>query len=53
MLPTFLKPYHLENDYLIRIGPKLDGGYVLDKRSIQHCQVQIHNQDDEGAIGID
>ena len=35
MLPSFLKPYHLENDHLIRIGPKLDGGYVVDKNSIQ------------------
>jgi len=34
MLPIFLKPYHLENDLLTRIGPKLDGGYVIDKRSI-------------------
>ena len=41
MLPTFLKPYHLENDYLIRIGPKLDGGYVLDKRSIQQTNTII------------
>ena len=35
MLPEFLKPYHLENDHLIRIGPKFDGGYVVAKKSIQ------------------
>ncbi len=41
MLPNFLKPYHLENDKLIRIGPKLDGGYVIDKRSIPLTKVII------------
>ena len=41
MLPSFLKPYHLENDHLIRIGPKLDGGYVIDKRSIQQTNAII------------
>ena len=41
MLPSFLKPYHLENDHLIRIGPKLDGGYVIDKRSIQQTNTII------------
>tara|TARA_B110000495_G_scaffold192098_1_gene195891 strand:+ start:19 stop:801 length:783 start_codon:yes stop_codon:yes gene_type:complete len=41
MLPTFLKPYHLENDRLIRIGPKLDGGYVIDERSIQETNTII------------
>ena len=41
MLPSFLKPYHLENYHLIRIGPKLDGGYVIDKRSIQQTNTII------------
>ena len=41
MLPSFLKPYHLENDHLTRIGPKLDGGYVIDKRSIQQTSAII------------
>jgi|TARA_B110001450_G_C17600446_1_gene472770 hypothetical protein len=41
MLPTFLKPYHLENYHLLRIGPKLDGGYVVDKRSIQKTNTII------------
>tara|TARA_B110000503_G_scaffold98142_1_gene147150 strand:+ start:300 stop:1082 length:783 start_codon:yes stop_codon:yes gene_type:complete len=34
MLPKYLKPFHIKNENLIRIGPKLDGGYVLDKRTI-------------------
>ena len=34
MLPKYLKPFHIKNENLIRIGPKLDGGYVLDKRII-------------------
>ncbi len=35
MLPTFLKPYNVEIDNLIRIGPKTDGGYVIHKESIK------------------
>jgi hypothetical protein len=35
MLPKYLKPFHIDNENLIRIGPNLDGGYVLDKRIIQ------------------
>jgi len=34
MLPKYLKPFHINNENLIRIGPKLDGGYILDKRII-------------------
>jgi hypothetical protein len=35
MLPKYLKPFHIDNENLMRIGPNLDGGYVLDKRIIQ------------------
>ena len=35
MLPKFLKPYHLNKTNLIRIGPKNDGGYVIDKRILR------------------
>ena len=34
MLPKYLKPFHIDNEHLIRIGPKLDGGYILDKRIV-------------------
>jgi hypothetical protein len=34
MLPNFLKPYHIDDQKLVRVGPKLDGGYVMDKKSI-------------------
>ena len=34
MLPKFLKPFHIDNKNLIRVGPKLDGGYILDKRIV-------------------
>jgi len=34
MLPKYLKPFHINNENLIRIGPKLDGGYILDKRIV-------------------
>jgi len=35
MLSKLLKPFHLDNDNLIRIGPNFDGGYVFDKRIIK------------------
>ena len=41
MLPSFLKPYHIDNQKLIRVGPKLDGGYVIDKKSILNADVII------------
>ena len=34
MLSKYLKPFHIENKHLIRIGPKYDGGYIIDKRII-------------------
>ena len=34
MLSKYLKPFHIDNKNLIRIGPKFDGGYVIDKRII-------------------
>lgn len=35
MLPHTLKPYKSKTKNLIRIGPKKDGGYVIDKRVIK------------------
>ena len=32
MLPKYLKPFHIEKSSLMRIGPKTDGGYIVDKR---------------------
>ena len=32
MLPKYLKPFHVNKSNLIRIGPKTDGGYIVDKR---------------------
>ena len=34
MLPSFLKPYAVKTEDLIRIGPKSDGGYVVHKDTI-------------------
>ena len=34
MLPSFLKPYNVKTENLIRIGPKSDGGYIVHKESI-------------------
>ena len=34
MLPKNLKPIYIKKNYLTRIGPKYDGGYVIDKRII-------------------
>ena len=41
MLPKILKPYHLDKSNLIRIGPKKDGGYVIDKRVIGNTDIII------------
>ena len=41
MLPKILKPYHLEKSNLIRIGPKKDGGYVIDKRVVNKSRTLI------------
>ena len=41
MLPKILKPYHLDKSNLVRIGPKKDGGYVIDKRVIDRSEVII------------
>ena len=41
MLPKILKPYHLDKSNLVRIGPKKDGGYVIDKRVIDKSEVII------------
>ena len=41
MLPNFLKPFHIDDQKLIRVGPKLDGGYVIDKISILNTEVII------------
>jgi hypothetical protein len=32
VLPKFLKPFHISKSNLTRIGPKTDGGYIVDKR---------------------
>ena len=41
MLPKFLKPHHIKLSNLIRIGPKTDGGYVIDKRVINKTKILI------------
>ena len=41
MLPKIFKPYHIDNSNLVRIGPKQDGGYVIDKRVIDKSEVII------------
>ena len=35
MLPKYLKPQYVKKSNLIRIGPKKDGGYIIDKRVIK------------------
>ena len=41
MLPKFLKPYHVKYSNLIRIGPKIDGGYVIDKRALSKSNILL------------
>ena len=38
MLSKILKPLHVDNQDLIRIGPKLDGGYVIHSDTIEKIQ---------------
>ena len=41
MLPKFLKPYHIKSSNLVRIGPKTDGGYIIDKRILNKINILI------------
>ena len=41
MLPKIFKPYKSIKKNLIRVGPNIDGGYVLDKRVINKIETII------------
>ena len=41
MLPKIFKPYKSLRKNLIRIGPKKDGGYIIDKRVIKKSETII------------
>jgi hypothetical protein len=41
VLPKFLKPYQISNSNLVRVGPKTDGGYVVDKRIFKKSKTLI------------
>jgi hypothetical protein len=41
MLPNFLKPFHVENYRLLRVGPKFDGGYIIDKKSVLYTDIIV------------
>ena len=41
MLPKFLKPYQIRNSNLIRVGPKTDGGYIIDRRVLSKSKILI------------
>lgn len=41
MLPKFLKPFYISKSNLIRIGPKTDGGYIVDKRIFKKTDTLI------------
>ena len=41
MIPNYLKPFHTNISNLIRLGRKLDGGYVIDKRVINKTKAVI------------
>ena len=41
MLPKFLKPLNIKRSNLIRVGPKKDGGYIIDKRIIGKSKTLI------------
>jgi hypothetical protein len=41
VLPKFLKPYQISNSNLVRVGPKTDGGYIIDKRILKKSKILI------------
>ena len=41
MLPKYLKPFHVDKSNLIRIGPKTDGGYIIDKRILGKTNILV------------
>jgi len=41
MLPNDLRPLKIDEKNLIRIGPKIDCGYVIDKRVIKDIETII------------
>ena len=41
MLPKFLKPFKIKRSYLIRVGPKKDGGYIIDKRILGKSKILV------------
>ena len=41
MLPKIFKPYRSQKQNLLRIGPKSDGGYIIDRRVIKKTPVVI------------
>ena len=41
MLPKIFKPYKSNKKNLIRVGPNIDGGYVIDKRVINKTKTII------------
>jgi len=41
VLPKFFKPFHISKSNLIRIGPKTDGGYIVDKRIFKKTDTLI------------
>lgn len=41
MLSKNLKPIYIKKKYLTRIGPKFDGGYIIDKRIIKKIKTII------------
>ena len=41
MLPNILKPFKSNNQNLLRVGPKKDGGYIIDRRIIKKSKTIV------------
>lgn len=41
MLPKNFKPIFVDNQFLLRIGPKYDGGYIINRNLIQNIDTLI------------
>ena len=41
MLPNFFKPFRSNRYNLLRVGPRKDGGYIIDRRVIKRSKTVI------------
>ena len=50
MLPNILKPFKSNKQNLLRVGPKKDGGYIIDQRVIKKSKT-VEKKNESGWLG--